>query len=507
MTFDSSAGTVKTHRAFGVVVGLVLGVGVLLSGAGPVSAQLGATVQGTSCVTWDSNPSTANYAGADGWTFIYRCFLNSTTTGMDSKLLTMGNAPKSGTAASQYLYYAYNATGGPVSSQCAGTRTWTVFHGQFTSSTGADLGAPTNASLPDNYVNLTLNCSVGSNGGSRGTRTAYSGVDAGGLSGFEVLLNSYWGVPCVQGTDTNGRAQDCYIWSSNQQIARTWYSPGNGMSRWDFDEILPEGFTEGQLPIVDPCDEITYKLRVDGVPLTPPLSGQVVSTSALIELDIELPDLQSGTVSISMAAAAGAPLTGLGSWVLPQQYRRKRANVSPLFDALDTFEVDLKDVKVQCQSGEGVSHWTGESTTGSPGGQDPFQDAIDSEGAEGCFSQTGMTLTNPASWVRGLGRMGLCVVGLLFVPSSSDLDERLVRFEALRAEPPLQWADEGAAYVGDASFSFATWSSAGPDCVTILDSQQCPRDWDNPGAVPGWVAGAFLFGAWLVVVYGVFRFF
>jgi hypothetical protein len=111
---------------------------------------------------------------------------------------------------------------------------------------------------------------------------------------------------------------------------------------------------------------------------------------------------------------------------------------------------------------------------------------------------------NPGQWVL---RPIKCAIEWSFVPSGPALDERLASFAALSDDPPLAWISEGTSYVGGSSLTFGEWSAVGPECTFVLDTQICPRDWDNPSAVPPFLLGIVLFGLWSSLVFAVWRWF
>jgi hypothetical protein len=111
---------------------------------------------------------------------------------------------------------------------------------------------------------------------------------------------------------------------------------------------------------------------------------------------------------------------------------------------------------------------------------------------------------NPFLWVY---RPITCAVQWAFVPTTADLQVRLDRLGELRDVPPAQWVDEGTAYIGGASVVFGEWSAHGPACTDVLDTQICPRDWDNTGVVPSLVLVLLGFGLWSSVVFAVWRWF
>jgi hypothetical protein len=111
---------------------------------------------------------------------------------------------------------------------------------------------------------------------------------------------------------------------------------------------------------------------------------------------------------------------------------------------------------------------------------------------------------NPAQWVL---RPIKCAAEWAFVPSSLALQTRMQRIDTLQDSPPITWVNDGSTYVQGASFLFAEWSVAGPDCTTVLDTSVCPREWDNAAAVPGYLLGAVMFGLWSSLVFAIWRWF
>lgn len=128
-------------------------------------------------------------------------------------------------------------------------------------------------------------------------------------------------------------------------------------------------------------------------------------------------------------------------------------------------------------------------------------------GGGGCYSASGMTLTNPVSWVTGGWKMGVCLVRWLIVPESAALSDRLSSFKDLQSEPPLQWVTASSTWLTSTSFTFATWADAGPACFDIMETTVCPRTWDQSSLAPTWLVSLLGFGLWLVVVVGVWKFF
>lgn len=110
---------------------------------------------------------------------------------------------------------------------------------------------------------------------------------------------------------------------------------------------------------------------------------------------------------------------------------------------------------------------------------------------------------NPADWVL---KPIKCAATWAVVPADADLQERLDRFDELRTEPPLSWADQGATYLGGSSMVFAEWSEAGPECSLVLETEVCPREWDTQTA-PSIVLGLLIFGLWSGLVFAIWRWF
>lgn len=128
----------------------------------------------------------------------------------------------------------------------------------------------------------------------------------------------------------------------------------------------------------------------------------------------------------------------------------------------------------------------------------------EADGFGDCLSGSGIGL-NPASWVPAVGSMGVCIIRVSVVPSAAAMESRLERFEALRDQPPIQWADEGVTYVTGTDIEFADWATAGPECFDVMDTAVCPRTWASGVTVPGWVVGVLLFGLWSSLVFAVWR--
>lgn len=132
---------------------------------------------------------------------------------------------------------------------------------------------------------------------------------------------------------------------------------------------------------------------------------------------------------------------------------------------------------------------------------------VGSAAAASCWAGIDMELTSPSTWLRGFATMAGCVVQDFFVPSSGEMASRLDRIDKLREQAPLQWVDSGVGFIAAMSFSFDQWSLAGPDCVDVMGTQICPRDWDDPGAMPAWVVAVVGVGLWSTVVFAVWKWF
>jgi hypothetical protein len=146
---------------------------------------------------------------------------------------------------------------------------------------------------------------------------------------------------------------------------------------------------------------------------------------------------------------------------------------------------------------------TGTVTVPIEPGTGPRPGGVLEDGEAECWP-SGWGWFNPAQWVL---RPIKCAITWAVVPSSTALASRLDTVNDLRDRPPMQWVDEGASYIGGSSMLFAKWSDAGPSCTSVLDTNVCPREWDNPTAVPGFVLAALLFGLWSALVFAVWRWF
>lgn len=115
----------------------------------------------------------------------------------------------------------------------------------------------------------------------------------------------------------------------------------------------------------------------------------------------------------------------------------------------------LLDGSVRCRSSDGI-----DVTVGPNGVPIPVGDS------ESCMEQTGMSLTSPSTWVRGLGRMAVCLVEYLFVPTSLDsfVEEQHVQYSPLA---PFSFFEDTVEIMDTAT---APGGSSTPFCLSVDDA-------------------------------------
>jgi len=88
---------------------------------------------------------------------------------------------------------------------------------------------------------------------------------------------------------------------------------------------------------------------------------------------------------------------------------------------------------------------------------------------ENCYASSGMTLTNPVSWVTGAGRMGVCLVRWLVVPSGDAISESFDGFtEELFAQFPFSFISIAIDFLDD--LGTAMTSASGSGCFSGTSS-------------------------------------
>lgn len=183
-------------------------------------------------------------------------------------------------------------------------------------------------------------------------------------------------------------------------------------------------------------------------------------------------------------------------------------DVTAEFLSLEQPDWTFEFMRVACWSEHGQRNWGGTSASATDGDGTPWigEPPEVPTSSDDCFTLSGMSLTNPVSWVTGIGKMAVCLVTWFLVPSGDGLSQRITTLTDIMEDPPFQWVTASVEYVGGTSFTFATWADAGPACFTIMETEVCPRTWDN-GQAPTWVVSLMAFALWLVVLVGVWRFF
>lgn len=138
--------------------------------------------------------------------------------------------------------------------------------------------------------------------------------------------------------------------------------------------------------------------------------------------------------------------------------------VTPPEDDVDGY--DLRDIEVVCQDGVGRTFGVWDADSGEfvpelPGG---------TADSAGCFTFSGMSLTSPASWLRGGGNMLVCLGEWLFVPSGDEIPDAWDGLYAAAVESvPFAWVAEAHSLLSDAAEGTAASIEANEDgCLEVL---------------------------------------
>lgn len=198
--------------------------------------------------------SAVPFTAAGSYQFAYKCFVNSTSTADTAELTNLANSTSSGTVTAHPAIVYTNATpttAALVSANGCTSKAFTMTGGQFRSHTGAAVGTPKNAGLPDNYFEFTWTCgNVPSAPGSYSTpRPATFTFDTGG-----GVWNLYDGALTTIDTCQVGSPQtssDC-TGTPAHQGATFFDIAGSGATAWA--NAVPDHFGAG-FP-TNPCGDL-----------------------------------------------------------------------------------------------------------------------------------------------------------------------------------------------------------------------------------------------------------
>lgn len=144
------------------------------------------------------------------------------------------------------------------------------------------------------------------------------------------------------------------------------------------------------------------------------------------------------------------------------------------------------DIEVYCQAeGQPGFYWTLDDViTGDPGDSEPGTNG------GGCYASSGMTLTNPVSWVTGAGRMVVCLAEWAVVPDS---DMIAAEWDELYAEVevavPFAWVLGAYETVADSSDALeASIASNGNGCLELLPRYGPTDDGSHAAVCPAELA-------------------
>lgn len=299
-------------------------------------------------------------------------------------------------------------SGGSFSQTCnqTGNRVRLVGRGDIVNSAGTTIGLATNSSIPTNQFLLSLRCS-----------------DSGGW-GAMTEWSIYWSTyDTVQvGTSNNcgltGTRKVAVCFGADDQT--DWTNGTNG--------VWPDYWADQGAPPTA-CDGADFAIREDGVTLAGSLEGVDADEAKTYTLRVFVPDTgpsDTWTVFLDADTSDAAAQQLLGRFTVPIASGIRDFNITPHLVALEDPTPELGLVRVMCQSAGAVGtlYWDGDTGLSLNFPEDPLPEPTeDDESFAGCFSFSGMSLTSPASWVRGIGEMGFCLVRVAFVPDSAFLDD------------------------------------------------------------------------------------
>lgn len=501
------------------------------SSGGPIPAA----TTGVSCKTghkWGtyggtSQPRPANGAIAE---FYVRCFFNPPDTSNGNAFMTNLGSAWDGSSSRPFLdlCVAPGCGSGGTSFSSVVTDSLKMcswgnlrrFDGTITRVAGSlspACGASGPLSMPDNYAEFyfTAPWPAGYLAGVAGSNY----YDAGGVWGD---VNSFcFGVTggegtCNSTTQLGGTVMPMVQAASGSTNAAAYGLVSGGLAWWvsGSSDAYPDTFVGGGSFPPAACEGLGFAIREDGVTLGGSLAGVNADEGKTYVLRVSsIPTTGAAeTFTFWFDGDAGGDTVGptyLGTATAPLAGGIKDFNVTGILVALEDPTPDLGNIRVRCDTTRvsGVMYWDGD--TGSSAGIPPLEQLEPGDAATlgECFTFEGMSLTSPASWVRGIGTMLACLGRWAFIPSDEQLDGFMADVELLTADPPLQWVVEGIDYVEGASFSFGTWDAVGPDCITVLGFESCPAEWDDGVSTPTWLVSLMLFGLWTGTLVGIWRFF
>lgn len=186
--------------------------------------------------------------------------------------------------------------------------------------------------------------------------------------------------------------------------------PANGSDQWFYPGI---GFDSDPPDDTTTCSAYTFGLRVshDGGATYEDLTSTDVG---FVQSDdwVEVTTYLAAGRTAEAATIGFLPSPG-ASWL--EVHQVASPTLFPLSTVFQLAEpAQLLDSAVSCIGADGTTTYSG------PNGE-PTATASE----ESCYDQSGMSLTSPSTWVRGIGRMASCVVQFLVVPDVDTLDETI----------------------------------------------------------------------------------
>lgn len=288
----------------------------------------------------------------------------------------------------------------------------------------------------------------------------------------------YWVVPST-GPSFAADSIQVKCWTSAAGSEAVYWSPISGFSDNDAAagcggmEIRAIEFREtvGETTFDYSLSEAPAIMSGDSVEIDVQYSGASPDTSVLIEYAIDGDWFELVSLSAS-ASVPGVVTFGLSTnghaWVRP------------------------RDLRLRCTDGGG-SYEVDPAT----GDQEP----VTPDEAAGCYGEatSDMSYLKPWTWVRGAGRMGVCLVTWLVVPEDGAIQDAWsdVTTEAQEAVP-FAWVYQGHEVAVDATNGLAAGvASTSGDCFTVVPSPESitgESGTDDVGFCPGIETGAS--GSW-----------
>jgi hypothetical protein len=233
------------------------------------------------------------------------------------------------------------------------------------------------------------------------------------MFGYGYPTFSYTSVPVAWSA---GQACDSTT-EDNMYNALPCFDSENFNTEWP--DAIPDNWP-GQEFAPDACEGVSFAIIHEGVTLVPPYTGQTGVRGDQVQLRVTLRttgvdesidlDVYPHFSAVPSALLRGFPLPT----TVPQSV--KQWDITGVMTDGTTPEYDFGDFRMRCGSEFGALY--SDPTTGGFDSVTPLPPVDYSDtSSSGCFTLDGLSLTNPATWVRALGVMGVCLMRWAWVPT------------------------------------------------------------------------------------------